>query len=804
MSDPPSSDSELLRLAALHRYGLLDTSADAALNDLVQLTAELCQTPIALITFVDRDREWFKARVGITLTELPRTHALGVHTILHHEPTVVPDLRADERFAANPLVIEAPHCRFYAGVPLMTPDGLALGSLCVMDRVPRLFSDREQSALERLARQVMWHLEQSQPHRVDLAQLICDTLPVPVLVSRQTDGLIFCANQHLADMLGASVDTLLHHTTLTLYCDPADRQILIDQVAQRGYIRGYECQIRRIDGTSLWVTVSLQTLRFNGEPASLSVFHDIGDRKQAEAALNQRNELFQTIFDHIPVMVALFNTNGQCQWVNREWERVLGWSLEDVQTHDILAEFYPDPEYRQQALQFMQSAERHWGDFKIRLRDGRILDTAWANVLLSDGHGIGIGQDITERKQTELALQAQAEREQVVRTIAHHIRQSLNLNEILDAAVIEVRQLLQADRVVVYQFAPNMIGRIVAESVDAGWTVSLGRDIEDTCFQTDAGHDYRQGKMRAISNIQDAGLSQCHRQMLEQFEVKANLVVPVLLEATSETGTYLWGLLIAHQCSAPRQWEPVQLDLLDQIAVQLAIAIQQSGAFEQAKLELAERRQTEHQLRAALAEKEVLLKEVHHRVKNNLQIISSLLQLQAQNLTDPQVIAALQESQNRIHSMSLIHKKLYTSSDLGQIDVMEYVQNLATSLLVSYKTTPGAIALQTQLEPVFLNIDQAIPCGLIINELISNALKHAFPQGRMGAIEISLHMVNGWVELTIQDNGIGLPEEVNWENPSSLGLSLVYALAVEQLEGRIEVSRQPKTAFTITFPQWMA
>jgi len=154
--------------------------------------------------------------------------------------------------------------------------------------------------------------------------------------------------------------------------------------------------------------------------------------------------------------------------------------------------------------------------------------------------------------------------------------------------------------------------------------------------------------------------------------------------------------------------------------------------------DITDRKQAEKHLRAALTEKEVLLKEIHHRVKNNLQIVSGLLQLQAQSLDDEQVIEALKESQNRVEAMSLIHKKLYTSINFEQVDVADYIQSLAVSLMTTYQILPGRIALEVDVESVSLSLDQAIPCGLIINELVSNALKYAFPGDRAGKINIKL------------------------------------------------------------------
>lgn len=205
------------------------------------------------------------------------------------------------------------------------------------------------------------------------------------------------------------------------------------------------------------------------------------------------------------------------------------------------------------------------------------------------------------------------------------------------------------------------------------------------------------------------------------------------------------------------------------------------------------------QIKNALAEKEVLLKEVHHRVKNNLQIVSSLLQLQSQTLKDPEAIKVLRESQNRIESISLIHKNLYTSANIGQIDVADYISNLAASLLISYQICSDRITLETDIDSVNLNVDQAIACGLVINELISNALKHAFPNQQVGTISIALRNINNSIEMTIQDNGIGLPDNLDWTNTDSLGLSLVYDLVTEQLEGNITLERNHGTGFKIKF-----
>lgn len=192
-------------------------------------------------------------------------------------------------------------------------------------------------------------------------------------------------------------------------------------------------------------------------------------------------------------------------------------------------------------------------------------------------------------------------------------------------------------------------------------------------------------------------------------------------------------------------------------------------------------------LRSSLRETEALLKEIHHRVKSQLQVVSSLLGMQSRAVTDPGTRRMLQESQDRIHSMALLHESLYQSQNLSQINFPEYIRQLAAHLFHSYGVAPDRIHLRTDLHTLSLNLDAAVPCGLIINELVSNSLKYAFPDGREGEVRIELYdHSDGTARLMVADNGVGLKADVDWINARSLGLRLVRTLA-EQLGAKIEV-----------------
>ncbi|MDA2919466.1 ATP-binding protein [Desulfobacterota bacterium AH_259_B03_O07] len=216
--------------------------------------------------------------------------------------------------------------------------------------------------------------------------------------------------------------------------------------------------------------------------------------------------------------------------------------------------------------------------------------------------------------------------------------------------------------------------------------------------------------------------------------------------------------------------------------------------------EMKKRKCAEDQIKASLNEKEILLMEIQHRVKNNLQVITSLLDLQKDYVKEKRVRNDFIEIQSRIRSMALIHEQIYKSKDLTKIDFAEYVTNLVTYLFDSYGMSSRVIKLKNNIGDPSLNVDRALTCGMIVNELVSNSLKHAFPEGRSGEICIDLHREDNNCILTIGDDGIGFPKGLNFRKTKTLGLQLVISLT-RQLEGSIKLNRRDGTVFTIEFPE---
>lgn len=215
--------------------------------------------------------------------------------------------------------------------------------------------------------------------------------------------------------------------------------------------------------------------------------------------------------------------------------------------------------------------------------------------------------------------------------------------------------------------------------------------------------------------------------------------------------------------------------------------------------DVTRRKLMENKIKASLLEKEIMLKEIHHRVRNNLQVISSLLDLQSSRSQDKQAKAALDESKARVRTMAIIHTQLYQSDDLANLDFGDLVRDLTRNISQAYGRTESHVEINVEADEIHLSLGTSIPCGLILNELISNSLKYAFPEGRLGEINIKLRSENDQVVMTVRDNGVGFPSAVDFKKVKSLGLELVNLL-VMQLGGQIDKQINDGTQWTITFP----
>ena len=397
-----------------------------------------------------------------------------------------------------------------------------------------------------------------------------------------------------------------------------------------------------------------------------------------------------------------------------------------------------------------------------------------------------MGTDIRERKAVEREKRAVA-----IQTIK---RQSVllelykedisNLETTLKRLTETVSKTLQVDRVSVWLFNKD---KTVLKCSDI---YNLHEDSHETGLQLEA-QDYPKyiDALMASHNItaEDA-LRHMDTMELAESYLKPNRIISVM-DVPIWLHREMVGVLCHEQINNMRKWTFEEQDFAASISYIISLALEAS------KRDIAQK-----QIINSLEEKNVLLREIHHRVKNNMQIISSLLSLQSSTIKNPEMRDIFMESQNRVKSMSMIHEQLYQTDDIAKIDFKIYVNGLIKSLFQIYSFGLKRIEWNVNIEDVKLDIETAIPCGLIINELVSNSLKHAFKEAHDGKITVNMRKNKNLITMEVSDNGIGLPANFEVEKASTLGLKLVTTL-VDQLEGNMVIDRSKGTSFKITFKE---
>jgi PAS domain S-box-containing protein len=605
----------------------------------------------------------------------------------------------------------------------------------------------------------------------------------------------------------------LSYSEIKHFLHPDDSKTLdrlLDRATQEGLPYETDLRFTRADGTSRYMLSKGKPV-FNHEglvTQVLGVAMDITDRKLAELELQENKQFVQQIVESSPNILYLYNIQDQRNvYSNRRIYDILGYTPQEIQdmgTSIFLSLIHPDdlakiPANMEQIVN-APDGEILEMEYRMRRANGEWCWLVSRNSIFSrdlDGNVllmIGSAQDITDRKNAEIQIQQQSARQTLLQEITQRIRQSLDLQIIFETATIEIRGFLRSDRVAIFKFDPNSNfndGEFVAEAVENGFDSVLAKRFHDHCFGEQYTGAYHHGAFQAVDDIYNSELSECHINILSAFQIRANLVVPLL------NGNTLWGLICIHQCSSTRHWMSADIELVQQISNQLAIAVQQASLFQQVQTDLVDKEKLYRLLANELFQKKVLLKEVHHRVKNNLQIMSSLLRMQFRKAA-PELRILVEDYQNRIQSMALIHAQLHQNDDLAHINLHDYIFDLTSNLIQCYGINSEVIQCNLEVGNIFLPLDQSVPIGLIINELVSNSLKHAFPQGS-GEINIQLAQVGDRYHLKMSDNGTGIPADLDLQNTDSLGMQLVYSLT-DQLEAKITHTNNNGSQFLLNFP----
>ncbi len=566
-----------------------------------------------------------------------------------------------------------------------------------------------------------------------------------------------------------------------------------------------EGRIQSLDGARRIVQQRAFPIRTERGICVGAVLRDVTSQKQAEQRLRDSEGRYRAISELISdfafaVRVAHDHT-AKLEWMTDGFNRIVGGHI-SANGWDMLKWVEPEdwPKVLNRIRVALSSMRATPFETRIRTRTGRQL---WIEgTLLAQRETVAgtvkelrlicAGQDTTARKHAE----------------ARERQYTENLQALSRTAMAFLESPIGSD---LYRLIADQLCALIGEPAVVAAT-SFDPATSRMSVRAVASHDHfaALNGLDTTVNAQDihltlgqddiARLGHTHLARLDISDIKSALrdLIPAtrdkLLDLVSHSPIYSMGFSWNGQLFGsiaillPKGRHLDNTRLIETFVRQAAVALQ--------------RQQVEAQLQASLREKEAMLQEIHHRVKNNLQIVTSLLNLQAERAQDSRLAAILRDSQNRVRSMAYIHERLYRSPDLAQIDFAEYTRALADHLLNSYQSEDQrTVDVRVEIgEDAHLSVDTAIPCGLIVNELVSNALKHAFPPGwkTPGLVTIAMQQTPHGYMLKVQDNGVGLPADLDVRRAHSLGLELVTILA-QQLGGALKIDRDAGTAFTITF-----
>ncbi|MFN7012752.1 MAG: PAS domain S-box protein, partial [Bacteroidia bacterium] len=527
--------------------------------------------------------------------------------------------------------------------------------------------------------------------------------------------------------------------------------------------RPVEIESRKKNGETITLELKGEKIPFDDKEIQISVLYDISERKKYEEALRESRESYKNLIESAPVGILIINKDLQVKFANDTIKKLFGISLNQTETLNILN--FIDPNQHQEVFDLLTNilSGNKTNFFELNIITTKNEQkTVEAKGILINYQGEKAIQvvlnDITDRKQLQKEHIRAEIAEETNKRLQKEIAERINAERKLIENQQFTKSIIECSLDMIC--ATNKEGKIIefneAASLCFGYTFDEIKNLSPRVLYAD-----------------EKQFEYVHNQIYNKGNYSGEVI------NIRKNGSTFISYLSASLLLSPTG------EVIGSMGV---------------SRDITESKNAEKQIKDALKEKEILLKEVHHRVKNNLQVISSILNLQSSYASDENTLNILRESQNRIKSMAFIHESLYQNKDFAQIKFSEYIVNLAHNLVQSYGLNYKLIDLKLEIDEVFLNLDDSIPCGLIINELVSNALKYAFSEKERGIIKIKVKNKGDYLYLSVADNGKGLPNNFNIENTQTLGLQLVSSLC-EQLDAELKLSsKQGKgTCFEIEF-----
>lgn len=558
------------------------------------------------------------------------------------------------------------------------------------------------------------------------------------------DGVFKYVNPRLAEIFGYSVEEIVDKLGPSDLTYPEDRHIVKENIRKRieGKVKSIHYVFRglRKDGKFIWVKAYGSLTIYEGRPAIIGTLVDITEETERDKKLRESEELYRAIVENSHDGIYIYRGN-KFLFVNKKIKEITEYAEDELYKMNIFDLIHPDDrkrirEYARKRAEGKEVPSTY--SAKIVTKNGRIKIVEFAVTRINfkgEYAAVGFVRDVTWREKLSKELKEEKERAEKYLNIAGSIIVVLDREGRVKLINLEGSRLL---------------GLPKEEIIGKNW------------FEYFIPEENREEMMGFFNRI-------------VKGEEKGEHYVNPILTAKGDLKIVKW------RNSVIRDDEGKVIEVLS------------------AGIDITELLEKEEKLQASLREKEVLLRELHHRVKNNLQIITSLLRLHSRYVKSPEVLNILKDSQSRIKSIALLHEKFYHSEDLANVKFGDYIKSLVRDLYRSYDVDRSRVELKLEVDNIFLPIDRAIPAGLVINELVSNSLKYAFPEGRKGTIRIKLSLKGEEVEIIVSDDGVGISKDVDFDSPSTFGFRLIRILVEEQLKGKIKLKTGKGTEFRIRF-----
>ena len=562
--------------------------------------------------------------------------------------------------------------------------------------------------------------------------------PVVITLTRIEDGLYLDVNESFEKTYGWAREEVIGRTSndIGLWPDNKCRDEIMQLLSEKESIKDHELTLLTKHGEPLNFLISLDIMEIGGEKCLISAAVDITDRKLAEKALLESEENLSITLNSIGDAVIATDTKGRVIRMNPIAEKLTGWSLSEAEGRSIIEVFNIINE---------ETRKRVESPVEKVIREGIIVGLA--------NHTLLVSKDGSEFPIADSGAPIWKDNGDIVGVV------------LVFRDVSEKRKADEALRV------SEEVMRSVLETSPVGISIY---DETGQCFVVNA----------SLAEMIGATKEQSLQQNYNEIESWKNFGLLDKAKSAIKENKRKRHELIGESTFG-------QLIQLDCYLVPFG-----SGQLLFMAHDIANQKVAEEKIQASLKEKEALLGEVHHRVKNNMQLIISLLGLQGDKIEDKKYADMFKESRNRIKAMFLIHERLYQTQNFANINFGEHIKSLVDGLFVSHGVDTNKIELNIEIKDILFDLENAIPCGLIINELVSNSLKHAFPQQGEGNISIVLQSINeDELELTISDDGVGIPEDLDIRAAESMGLHIVRILAEQTLEGKMDLDRTEGTHF---------